>query len=62
MNKKIEYNSSLLQAGFTEGYYTPENDYGSIEGSEIKENNRKGESVEDMVKDTEALLNNARGQ
>ena len=62
MNKKIKYNSNLLAGGFAEGCYTPEEDYGNIEGSEIKGENRQGENIEDMVKDTEFLLNNARGQ
>jgi hypothetical protein len=62
MNEKTKYNANLLTGGFAEGFYSPENDYGSIEGSEMKEGDRHVESVEDMVKDTENLLKNARGQ
>ena len=36
--------------------------YAGIEGIEMKENKKQGESVEDMVIDTEELLRNARGQ
>jgi hypothetical protein len=62
MDKKtIEYNSNLLIGGFTEGYYTSDNDYGNIDGSKMKNSNKLGENIEDMVSDTENLLKNARG-
>jgi|WetSurMetagenome_2_1015567.scaffolds.fasta_scaffold354196_2 hypothetical protein len=56
-----KYNSNILSSGFVEGCYTSENDYGNIEGSKMKDNNKLGENIEDMVKDTYNLLNNARG-
>jgi len=63
MNKKTtEYNSNILLSGFVEGFYSPEDSYAGIEGIEMKENKKQGESVEDMVIDTEDLLRNARGQ
>jgi hypothetical protein len=56
-----KYNSNILLSGFVEGCYTSENDYGNIDGSIMKDSNKLGENIEDMVKDTENLLKNTRG-
>lgn len=52
----------LLSRGFEEGCYVSKEDYGDTEGNRINEIVKESQNIEDMVKDTEIMLNNTRGQ
>ena len=55
-----KYDTKILAFGFEEGCYNSDNNYGNIEGSKMNDNIKQCENIEEMVKDSEILLNCAR--